>query len=181
MKRFIFWSVMLMLVSGCTDIHSTPVNESGWIEMSDWKWFSIQAPNSFQEHILRDDGSVALTTYDTSTTQRSSHHYSVYLHPSLSKQCSRHITGASQTKSLPKADGMAAWGRVDYWDNHELEGWEYQEWNDVVCTYAGNPGPKAVYALCSEKDDKTIVICINQMSDNPSLAKQIFETFRWTK
>jgi hypothetical protein len=39
----------------------------------------------------------------------------------------------------------------------------------------------AVYALCSEKDGKTVVICISQMTDNREQAKEIFETFRWTQ
>ncbi|MDD4319841.1 MAG: hypothetical protein PHW10_05990 [Candidatus Peribacteraceae bacterium] len=38
----------------------------------------------------------------------------------------------------------------------------------------------AGYALCSEKDGKTVLICVTQVIDNPDLAKQIFETFRWT-
>lgn len=37
-----------------------------------------------------------------------------------------------------------------------------------------------MYGFCSEKDGKTVVICISQMTDDPDLAKQIFETFRWT-
>ena len=40
---------------------------------------------------------------------------------------------------------------------------------------------RRVYALCSEKDGKTVVICISQMKDDPELAKQIFETFKWTE
>jgi hypothetical protein len=38
----------------------------------------------------------------------------------------------------------------------------------------------SAYALCSGKDGKTVVICISQVTDNPDLARRIFETFRWT-
>jgi hypothetical protein len=41
-------------------------------------------------------------------------------------------------------------------------------------------GINSAYALCSEKNGKTIVICVSQVTDNPDFAKQIFETFRWT-
>jgi hypothetical protein len=40
---------------------------------------------------------------------------------------------------------------------------------------------RAAYALCSEKDGKTVVICISQMQDDPKLAQEIFETFRWVE
>lgn len=42
-------------------------------------------------------------------------------------------------------------------------------------------GSGVAYSLCSEKDGKTVVICISQMTDNPQLAEDIFKTFRWTK
>jgi hypothetical protein len=42
-------------------------------------------------------------------------------------------------------------------------------------------GNGSAYALCSEKDGKTVLICISQVTDNPDLAKQIFETFRWLR
>lgn len=40
----------------------------------------------------------------------------------------------------------------------------------------------ATYALCSEKKNSmTVFICMNQLTDNPEMAKQIFESFRWTR
>jgi hypothetical protein len=47
--------------------------------------------------------------------------------------------------------------------------------------YEIKQGLYSAYAMCSEKDGKTVVICISQMKDDPEMAKQIFETFRWTK
>lgn len=35
------------------------------------------------------------------------------------------------------------------------------------------------YVLCSEKGEKTVLICISQMTDNPQLAEEIFSTFKW--
>lgn len=37
----------------------------------------------------------------------------------------------------------------------------------------------ATYAFCAEKDARRVVICMNQNKDNPELAKQVFESFRW--
>ncbi len=42
-------------------------------------------------------------------------------------------------------------------------------------------GLYSAYALCSEKDGKTVVICVSQVTDDPDLARSIFETFRWTE
>lgn len=92
-------------------------------------------------------------------------------------------TGASETIDIPNANVKASWGRVNAWDGFQNEGWEppFEDMHKIVCTYNGTPRPASVYALCSQKDRRTVVICINQMSDNPTLAKQIFETFRWLK
>lgn len=35
------------------------------------------------------------------------------------------------------------------------------------------------YVFCAEQDNKTIMICIDQQTDNPKLAEEIFNTFRW--
>jgi hypothetical protein len=47
--------------------------------------------------------------------------------------------------------------------------------------YEIKQGLYSAYAMCSEKDGKTVVICISQMKDDPEMAKDIFETFRWTE
>jgi len=47
--------------------------------------------------------------------------------------------------------------------------------------YEVEHGMYSAYALCSEKDGKRVVVCIQQMTDNPKLAEEIFSTFRWAK
>lgn len=95
------------------------------------------------------------------------------------------ITNPKQTLS-PGAPSV--WGKVDYWDTGVNEGvdtipstlcspprlWS-EEW------YIREPGQFAAYALCSEKDGKRVVVCVQQMTDNPELAEEIFSTFRWTE
>ncbi len=39
----------------------------------------------------------------------------------------------------------------------------------------------AAYAFCAEKDGKAVAICIQQMTDDEEMARQIFESFHWTE
>jgi hypothetical protein len=173
---------LALLLGGCMTLHPVDNGQDKTNEMSDWDWFSVQSLQEFKEHIVRDDGSVALTTYDTAITKREDSDFSVHLYPSLSSPCSPSLTGASQTEQLKTANGKAEWGRVNYRDGYGSEGWTYPyDPKNILCKIQGTPPPAQVYALCSEKDDKTVVICISQMKDNPQQAKEIFETFRWTK
>jgi len=100
-------------------------------------------------------------------------------HPNSS--CSPRLTGTSQTTEIPNTNGKTYWGRMDVWDNTDGEGVEFPSyWKEVICPYNEPSSGIQTYALCSEKNNRTVVICMTQQTDNPSLAKQIFETFRWT-
>ena len=91
--------------------------------------------------------------------------------------CTPSLIGVSQPSPLTDANGKAEWGRVTYWDRfpHDV-GFSEPEPHCRPASGNGN-----AYALCSEKNGKTVVICISQVTDDPALAKQIFETFRWTE
>lgn len=96
--------------------------------------------------------------------------------------CSPTITGTSKTQLISLESGSASWGRMDAWDGNGEEGWAFpQGWEEMPCKKEGIPPPNEVYVLCAEKNGKTVMVCINQMTDNPKQAKEIFETFRWTK
>lgn len=92
--------------------------------------------------------------------------------------CSPSLTGASHMTPLPKANGKTEWGKVDYWDLFYTG--DFPNMQEPLCRPPVEKGA-AAYALCSEKDGKTVVICISQMQDDPVLAKEIFETFRWVR
>ena len=59
------------------------------------------------------------------------------------------------------------------------------EFTDICGPQTG----EAIYAFCSEKvgdpasaaDDKRVLICISQQTDDPKMAEEIFKTFRWTE
>ena len=40
---------------------------------------------------------------------------------------------------------------------------------------------KGGYAFCSEHAGKQVTICISQQTDNPKLANEIFDSFKWTE
>jgi hypothetical protein len=45
--------------------------------------------------------------------------------------------------------------------------------------YEKEHGLRAGYTLCSQRGDKTVVICLQQMKDDPKMADEIFSTLRW--
>lgn len=96
----------------------------------------------------------------------------------LPSHCSPSTTGASKRSTLTTTTGE--WGRVDFYDGSD---WIYAPEPFPVCT-PPRPQPNSkptAYAFCSQKEEKTVLICISQMTDNPKLAEEIFSTFRWTK
>ncbi len=111
----------------------------------------------------------------------------VYL---LNQGCSSALTGTDNMQELSGTEGKTIWGRfVD--SEMAVAG----SWPEALCrrpphhgNCAGHSEPfeycndgSRVYALCSEKDGKTVVICLTQMTDDPDIAKKIFESFRWTE
>lgn len=65
------------------------------------------------------------------------------------------------------------WGKVDY---HPLDPPEPHP----LCQSAFG-STVGSYELCSIKDEKQVIICINQKTDNYEFAKKILDTFQWIK
>jgi hypothetical protein len=103
-------------------------------------------------------------------------------------KCSSQITGASKMSLLNDSDKLS-WGKVDYYD----KGNNIYAADDPICkllslnaTYSEEQvqqytRTRATYASCADNDDGAVVFCFAQLVDNPTLAKEIFETFRWTE
>ena len=91
--------------------------------------------------------------------------------------CSPSLTGATETTPLLHANGKAEWGRANWKELQKQEGY-IPPFNTENIKCGGGTND---YAFCSQKDGKTVVICIKQQRDNPELAKQIFDSFKWTK
>lgn len=92
--------------------------------------------------------------------------------------CTPFLTGASTMIELPDANGFAVWGRMDFFKMYSGEGGIIDhEGERPLCAQPSSSENR--YAFCSEKNGKTIVICIEQSTDDSKLAEEIFQTFRW--
>lgn len=103
-----------------------------------------------------------------------------------------------RTDFWDKADAMYQWRMRDEWAPEDIPPFcapslpEQQEYN-VECTgdewencpqkqrdYEVAHGMYSAYAFCAEKDGKAVAICIQQMTDDEDMAREIFESFDWT-
>ena len=109
---------------------------------------------------------------------------SVNVHPSA-PSCTPYTTGITEEKVLEKVGDHTVWGKLDITLKQGVH-------TNIICSYpkieecrkdkdyqtclATNIG---AYDFCSEEDDKRVVICISQQTDDPKMAEEIFKTFRW--
>lgn len=95
-------------------------------------------------------------------------------HTSPSPHCNN--TGVLHpTRTIETDVERTFWGKVDeVYSDGDLSP------NCYTRSIYGQAGPySASYALCSERDGKTVFICMMQVQDNLALAEEIFATFRW--
>ena len=94
---------------------------------------------------------------------------------STSLDCS--ALGASKQSTVTSGDVSYVWGKVDIYDHLGI-GDLIDIKQDPPCR--GNPAPSAAYIFCATKGNKRVALCIDQASDDPKLAEEIFTTFHWT-
>lgn len=102
---------------------------------------------------------------------------------SLSSVCSPQLDSISEPHQL---DNFTSWGKVDPVGPFVLPPPICQP---PILNEHENPDPLetgsreygAAYALCSEKNGKTVIVCVTQVKDNSEIAQKIFESFRWTE
>lgn len=90
--------------------------------------------------------------------------------------CSPILTGALEVVELPMERGTATWGKVNYNVVYPLM--DHAEGQPEPLCPPETPFTGS-YAFCSEYEGKTVVVCIDQQTDNPAMAEEIFRTFRW--
>jgi hypothetical protein len=174
-----------MMLTGCSisgqssqevsAVHSS----SGLITHCDQFEYCYGVPKLLNNALGEEDVIVYSTNAEVTPSEN---RYRIQPYHRQNVPCFPSLTGASDTKPLVAGNGKSTWGRVNYRDGYGGEGWQYPyDPKNIVCKIEGTPPPASVYALCSEKDGKTVVICISQMTDNPQLAEEIFKTFRWTE
>ncbi len=90
---------------------------------------------------------------------------------SSASPCSPSFTGVSKEESI----NTISWGKVDYWDLYAPM-FDFPNMVEPLCL---PPEQGVAYAMCSQKDGKTVVVCLSQMTNDPKQAEEIFSTFRW--
>jgi hypothetical protein len=170
-----FFFLIAFLLAGCTNSQPVEQENRNLSTNSFPEEFTIKIPSNFQGPLVRQDGSSAYWNYDDRTAHRKPEDILIEFYK-MPISCLPSITGASNTLSLQNTGGRTVWGRVNAWDYMDLEGWESPyDLSNVVC----QKDFLHTHSLCSEKNGKTVVICINQISDNPKQAEEIFSTFKW--
>ncbi len=175
MQKYVFLFVSMIFVAGCS-MQNQPI-QSNSLSM-DFRDMTIEIPSDFKESTIRNNGSLTYWNYNELTAHRNPEDVLITLYK-LSSPCSFAITGASQTTDILETGGKTVWGRVDWLDHGFGEvNWEkYPE--EPKCRPAGANATGGGYALCSERNNKTILICISQFTKDENMAKSIFKTFKW--
>ncbi len=185
--RLLYGSILLFiaLFPSCTPQkqNADHATSPSWITYQDpTNSFTFEYPMQLKYEIRRPDRSLVLTTNSAPVVQHSSKDYFISISDSVS--CKQ--MGVTKPEQINHTNALILQGKVDYFDN---SGYIYEgsSTNTIVCRPPllqykedGTPeGSNSAYALCSEKDGKTVLICISQLTDNPQLAEEIFKTFRW--
>lgn len=93
--------------------------------------------------------------------------------------CTDQFIGIIDEQKISIPENNSIWGRVDPISSLE---WSIEKDGDQIiqCNYGSLPKAYSVYGMCSQNQKDATITCIRQMKDNRILAKQIFESFRWT-
>ena len=116
--------------------------------------------------------------------------------------------GVTEPKAMNASAGKAWWGRSDFFEKYRTH--DVRDEDRSICNppspigvtrkyveceetdfdtndcgrknrqYEIDHGMYSAYAFCADKNGKAVTICIQQMTDDEEMAKQIFESFRWT-
>lgn len=182
MKSIFALLTISIAIAGCTDSEHSQMGSN----ISKSPEFEIYVLDSFADKADRVDGSYVYTTYKIPTQTKKLVDYTIEIYPKILAPCSQPLTGVSNTINLQ--DGL--WGKVDAFDAYLADfppdtqprcRPPILEWSASEDRGIQRMSNDAAYAFCAEKNGKTVLICIEQQTDNPALAEEIFKTFRWTQ
>jgi hypothetical protein len=182
LKIFIFGSLCILFGS-CykTEVRSVPVPKNYFLYQSG-DGYSISVPLGYKYSEPAPSGKYYYFGYPANNAVNLST-IEFYVDSST---CSPSRLGNLQAQSSNTNGTRSIWAKMLLLD-------AYDRFQDTFCQpftpdctdrqlFEGKcKSTAATYAFCSQKDGTTVAICINQMTDNPALAQQIFETFRWTQ
>ncbi len=123
-----------------------------------------------------EDGDVAATNFPDNKMM--SNDWRVEIYEQQNSSCTPAQIGiSSPILEETKNAEYRMWGEVD-----QKNDGSYPDPNCRVKSVYPHKNPyeqMTAYAFCSQKEEKTVLICISQMTDNPKLAEEIFSTFKW--
>lgn len=135
--------------------------------------YSFVVPTGFADTKDDDEGMY----FGYSSTSEYGHFYVQSYDALQSKACNSQLTGASKMELLNSDLANQIWGKVDFYDLYWTG--DFPQGFEDLCRPMLDPG--AAYVLCAERNGKTVLICVSQAKDDPDMAKQIFESFRWAE
>lgn len=179
----------VLLLPGCTRNIQEEISRTSFTQLSTYKntalGYSIDVPvETLTARHTPDMSKVGFINYDPYKTPTAS--TGIFISIQGTTSCDPFITGSSQMQSLIENHPETIWGRVDAYDfalNPNRMNvlckplnlkWEGKDENIAKAT-------SFAYVLCSQKNQKAILVCISEERDNPDFAKRIFKTFQLTK
>lgn len=157
--------------------NNSNIQNAGKFELSNQFNFSIHSPVQFIDKYVRENGSIAYSNFKGSKTKYDAQDILVIIDSDISNSKTHYYSCDSNSiiDSLIIENSKTT---------HTIKGKIPDPPCEVdVCDFTkyGYTQFKGRYVLCSEHEDKTIRVEVNQITDNPQLAEEIFSTFRWTK
>lgn len=167
----------IILLPAC----SNPIIKQGNAQLESFKDFEIVLPLEVKNKYVRNDKGIAYTSFNAPTNDYKSNDIAVIIFPPessnennvISSYYTCDLAGIINPKILTKEKNIQIIvGKIPD-PPCEVD----------VCDFTkyGYSQYKGRYVLCSEHEDKTIRVEVNQVTDNPQLAEEIFSTFRWTE
>lgn len=176
-------SLLLLAIISLAGCNRPPVisenNSQGipakWINYE--KDFFISYPSEAKYRFIRDDGSISFATSSGTTATDTKEDYFLEI-SELSIPCTPDLTAIipGQEKAVGNVGDNTFWGIAD--TSEIRRKYDYFPLPNACSNLSKSAGGGG-YALCSQKGERTALICLSQMTDDPALAEQIFSTFRW--
>ncbi|MDP4008101.1 MAG: hypothetical protein Q8P68_02820 [Candidatus Peregrinibacteria bacterium] len=190
----VFLLISFVLFIGCANSNGKELYDNGSQEFCDTKkGYCLSAEKTFwgigawQESVGMSGQVVEhLTSNDVSIDSQL--FTSIEIHHSP-PSCGATTTGVVDGTVVEGVGNYAIWGKV-----FEEEKAPFSTYGDALCDYPNVPECNkdadyqncmatniGAYAFCSKQDEKRVVICISQQTDDPKMAEEIFKTFKWIK
>lgn len=181
--KFVVSSLIIALIAGCSS-NFRDMQMQCYAEDPEYnsicdkiRGYSYKEPIWIRDINWRERG-VSISTYDFPLTRKEKKQLRNVTYdgsiPSPSS-CTPNSIGITYPEEIIVENACeSVWGRMDY---REL--WRFSDSPAGFTNICGPQSGEAIYAFCSEQDDKRVVICISQETNDKELAHNIFKTFKW--